>query len=107
MEKIPVMLKEANSVFKTSDHLIYMTYPLVQDNKLSLLVITFLMNITTNNQGDHCIVAANLLDPSRLIDEDNLALFAAQDQCRELGPGYGLQLMPVALDVMAGGYVYG
>ncbi|MBU1203903.1 MAG: hypothetical protein KKG60_02440 [Nanoarchaeota archaeon] len=34
MEKIPLMLNEANKIFRNSDHLAYMTYPLIRDNKL-------------------------------------------------------------------------
>ena len=76
-----------------------------QDNKLSLLVLTFFMNTTTNNQGDHCIVAANFLDPSKQIDDGNLALIASQDQCLEFKSQYRA-LMPMALQLMAGGFNY-
>jgi len=34
MENVRKLLNEANSLFKISDHLMYVTYPLVKDNKL-------------------------------------------------------------------------
>jgi hypothetical protein len=39
MENIPLMLKEANRLFKNSDHLAYMTYPLVQDKRLLMRIL--------------------------------------------------------------------
>ncbi len=34
MEKFKTYVAEANKAFKTADHLIYVTYPVLQDNKL-------------------------------------------------------------------------
>lgn len=39
MEQIPLVLKEANRLFRNSDHLTYMTYPLVQDKRLLLRIL--------------------------------------------------------------------
>ena len=39
MEDIQVLVKEANKAFNTADHLVYVTYPLVNDVKLLLTVI--------------------------------------------------------------------
>jgi hypothetical protein len=44
MEQIPLMLKEANRIFKNSDHLAYMTYPLVQDKRLLMSIMENLNN---------------------------------------------------------------
>jgi hypothetical protein len=38
MEHIPLMLNEANRLFQNSDHLAYMTYPLVQDERLLIRI---------------------------------------------------------------------
>jgi hypothetical protein len=53
-----------------------------QENQmlLSLNTVSSLMNNTTNNQGDHCIMAVNLSDPSRLVDSGNLFLISSE-QC--------------------------
>lgn len=39
MEKIRFMLKESNRSLSTSDHLLYMTYPLIKDMKILMSVI--------------------------------------------------------------------
>ena len=38
MENVRKLLNEANSLFRTSDHLMYVTYPLVKDNKLIIAI---------------------------------------------------------------------
>ena len=38
MENVRKLLNEANSLFRTSDHIMYVTYPLVKDNKLIICV---------------------------------------------------------------------
>ena len=43
MEDVSKALKDANRLFKTADHLTYVTYPLVKDNKL---IITITENLT-------------------------------------------------------------
>lgn len=39
MEKLRLLLKEANTAFKIADHMIYVTYPLVSDTKLLIVII--------------------------------------------------------------------
>lgn len=43
MEEVAKKLQEANKLLKTADHLAYVTYPLVKDNKL---IITILENLS-------------------------------------------------------------
>lgn len=44
MEDFKKLLREANSSFKTADHLLYVTYPLLKDNKL---IISMTENLNT------------------------------------------------------------
>ena len=39
MEKLKEMVAKANKLYKTADHLAYMTYPLVRDTKLIITVV--------------------------------------------------------------------
>ncbi len=50
--------------------------------QLSLLSISFIMNNTTDNQGDHCIVAVNAYPQKPAIDTGNQTLLPAD--CRAL-----------------------
>lgn len=51
MEQIPLMLKEANRLFKNSDHLAYMTYPLVQDKRLLMRILENLNDALSKLMG--------------------------------------------------------
>ncbi len=44
MEPFEIQLEEAKKALKTADHLAYITYPLVSDNKLMLLIAENLYN---------------------------------------------------------------
>jgi hypothetical protein len=52
-------------------------------SKISLFTRSEKMNHTTDNQGNHCIIARNNSDNHYLIDRDNLVLFF-KDQCDSL-----------------------
>lgn len=43
MQDVNILLNKANQLFKTADHLVYVTYPLLKDNKL---IITILENLS-------------------------------------------------------------
>lgn len=55
MEEVKVMLDKANILVKRADHMFYVTYPLVKDNKL---IITMAENI---NNGMICAMDALLM----------------------------------------------
>ena len=48
MEKLKNLIKEANSNYKTADHLVYVTYSLLKDQKLMLAVIQNLYSASLN-----------------------------------------------------------
>jgi hypothetical protein len=47
MQNIAKTIEEANKLFKTADHLTYVTYPLLKDNKLIITIIENLSEATT------------------------------------------------------------
>ena len=44
MEKFRQLVQEANKAFETADHLAYMTYPIVKDIKLIIIIVENLYN---------------------------------------------------------------
>ena len=47
MQNIAKTIEDANKLFKTADHLTYVTYPLLKDNKLIITIIENLSEATT------------------------------------------------------------
>lgn len=44
MENVSILLKESNTLFQRADHILYITYPLVKDNKLIVCILENLSN---------------------------------------------------------------
>jgi len=54
------------------------------DNPVLISLISYgeMVNITVDNQGDHCIIARSG-DSEKLVDENNHALFVKPAACKE------------------------
>lgn len=51
MEKFTTYVAEANKAFKTADHLIYVTYPVLRDNKLLATALEHLYTAVANGMS--------------------------------------------------------
>lgn len=74
MERVIALVKDANKLLKTADHLIYMTYPLVKDIKLLTVVIDNLHK-SLSNVMDAVLTYDRLYKRIPLLPEDYASKF--------------------------------
>ena len=61
---------------------------IIPPNKLSLLTLSSNLNTTTNNQGNHCIIAHNAIKKKVAVQSDNQVLDingSSESKCQDFG----------------------